>query len=107
MADSSLETKRYLQKFSSKAHAYAKVKQRAIEYLESHDIYDQSSSANVIIVALLWLAAIREEELTESELLLYLGLDDTLADYRVMALDPQIATMSLEEALDYTIANLD
>lgn len=107
MPDSSLETRRYLQQFSSRTYAYAKVKQRAVDYLERHEVFSQSSSANIIIIALLWLASVREEQLTESELLLYMGLDDTLADDRVMALDPQIAMMGLEEALDYAIANLD
>lgn len=107
MSAVSLETKKYLDSIVSRVHAYAKIKERTVDYLEDLEEEDPTVWTNCMIVATLWLASVRDEELTEQDLLMFLGLDDEQADKKVMKLDPEVAEMGFEEAIEYCMMNLD
>jgi len=103
----SLETQRYLQKIASRVSAYQKIRWRTLDILDEYDIEDPEVTANCIIVGFLWLASVREEVLTENEMLMHLGLEDTLSEDQEMILDPEIAEMSFDDAIEYCLENLE
>lgn len=107
MSAVSIETKRYLNSIVSRVHAYAKIRERTIAFLEDQEEEDPSVWTNCLIVAMLWLASVRDESLTEQDMVMLLGLDDELADKKVMELDPELAEMGFEEAIEYCLTNLD
>lgn len=101
------ENAKYLKKIASRVNAYQEIRLRTLDVLEDYDIDDPEITANCIIVGFLWLASVREEVLTENEMLMHLGLEDTLSVDQEMMLDPEIAEMSFDDAIEYCLENLE
>jgi hypothetical protein len=101
MSKASLETKRYLDKIGTRVRMYHTAIDRAKDYCVENEIVKQAAIINCVAMACLWVAAIREEVLSEEDLFLFLGLETELAEQKTMALHPDMATWSLEEVLDY------
>jgi len=105
MTDVSLDTKRYLDKIGSRVRAYHNSMTIAKEYVLEHSITDQSTIMNCIIISLLWVAAVREEELSEEELLTFLGFEPEFAEDKIVQINQEMAGWSLEAVLDYVVDN--
>lgn len=105
MTDVSLESKRYLQHLINKAESYQNIRLRTLDYLEEIGVEKNSTVVNCVIMAILWLAYVRDEIITEGELLMIMGMDDSLASDKRMILDPEIAEMGFDDALDFCIMN--
>lgn len=105
MSDVSLDTKRYLDKIGSRVRAYHNSMTRAKEYVLENNITDQNTIMNCIIMSLLWVAAVREEELSEEELLTFLGFEPKFAEDKIIQINQEMAGWSLEAVLDYVVEN--
>ena len=97
----SLETRRYLDKIGSRVRAYVNAINRARDYCSENEITSHVVIVNCVIMSLLWVAAVREEVLSEEDLLLFLGFETDLAEQKTMEIHPEMAKWSLEEVLDY------
>lgn len=107
MSEATIETRKYLNHISTRMAAYQKVRLRTLDYLEEMEITNVTTMANCIVMSFLWLAAVRNEILTEREILIHLNMDDSLTDDKEMMLDPEIAEMGFNEALDYCLMNME
>ena len=105
MTDVSLDTKRYLDKIGSRIRAYHNAMTRAKEYVLENHITGQSTIMNCIIISLLWVSAVREEELSEEELLTFLGFEPEYAEDKIVSINQEMAEWSLEQVLDYVVEN--
>jgi len=103
MSEASIETRRYLDQIGARVRSYHNAMTRAKEFVLENAIYDQSVIMNCIIMSLLWVAAVRNEELSEDELFTYLNLEADLAEDKVIALAEPMKEWSLEEVLDYVV----
>jgi hypothetical protein len=102
----SLETRRYLDSIGSRVRAYVNAINRARDYCEVNEVTTQSGIINCVVMSLLWVAAVREEILSEEDLLLFLGFETDLAEQKTMQIHPEMAKWSLEEVLDYVSSEL-
>lgn len=107
MSEVSIETRKYLDHIARRVEAYHKIRLRTLDYLEQQGVTNTQTAANCVIMAILWLSAVRQDRITENELLIHLGLDDTLTEDKEMLLDPEIAEMGFDEALDYCLLNME
>lgn len=105
MTEVSLDTKRYLDKIGSRVRAYHNAMNISKEYILENDIIDHSIVLNCIVMSLLWTAAVREEELTEEELFMFLNIEPEFADDKVLGIADVMKEWSLEEVLDYVVDN--
>ena len=106
MSEASIETKRYLEQIGARVKSYHNAMTRAKEYVLENAIYDQSVIMNCIIMSLLWVAAVRNEELSEDELFTFLNLEPDLAEDKTLKLADPMRDWSLEEVLDYVVKTL-
>ena len=105
MSEVSLDTKRYLDKIGSRISTYHNAMNRAKEYVLDNCVSDHSVVLNCIIMSLLWTAAVRDEELTEEELFMFLNIESELAEQKVLGIADIMKEWSLEEVLDYVVDN--
>jgi hypothetical protein len=105
MSEVSLETKRYLDKIGSRVNAYNNSMTRAKEYVLENNVTDHYIVMNCIIMSLLWVAAVRGEQLTEEELFMFLNIDSEYADDINISIAKGMEEWGLEEVLDYVVAN--
>ena len=106
MSEASLDTRRYLEKIGSRVRAYVNAINRARDYCASNEVTTQSGIVNCVVISLLWVAAVREEVLSEEELFMFLGFETDLAEQKTMEIHPEMAKWSLEEVLDYVSSAL-
>jgi len=97
----SLETRRYLDKIGSRVRSYVNAINRARDYCVENDINTQTGIVNCVVISLLWVAAVREEVLSEGDVFMFLGFETDLAEQKTMQIHPEMAKWSLEEVLDY------
>jgi hypothetical protein len=97
----SLETRRYLDKIGSRVRAYVNAINRARDYCVENEVITQTNIMNCVVMSLLWVAAVREEVLSEEDLFMFLGFETDLAEQKTMEIHPEMAKWSLEEVLDY------
>lgn len=103
MAEASLETKRYLDSIGSRIRSYHNAMTRAKEFVLENFVTDQNKIMNCIIMSLLWVAAVRKEELSEEELFMFLNLETDLAESKTIALAKDMHDWSLDEVLEYVL----
>ena len=97
----SLETRRYLDSIGSRVRAYVNAINRARDYCDLNEVTTRTSIVNCVVMSLLWVAAVREEVLSEEDLFMFLGFETDLAEQKTMEIHPEMAKWSLEEVLDY------
>lgn len=105
MSEASLETKRYLENIGSRINAYFNTMNRAKEYVLENGVYDHVVVLNCVIMSLLWLAAVREEVLTEEEMFMFLNIETNLADAKVIGIAETMKDWPLEDVLSYVVDN--
>lgn len=97
----SLETKRYLDKIGTRVRMYHTAINKAKDYCLDNEVTTHAGIINCVVMAILWVAAIREEVLSEEDLFLFLGFETELAEQKTMQIHPDMAKWSLDEVLDY------
>ena len=103
MNEISLDTKRYLDQIGSRVRAYHNAMNRAKDFVLSQEIMNHEIVLNCIVISLLWLAAVRNEELSEEELFMFLNLETDLASTKIIQIDDDMKDWSLEEVLSYVV----
>lgn len=105
MSEASLETRRYLDSIGSRVKSYYSALTRAETFILDNEITNREVVLNCTVMSILWMASVREEELTEDELFLFLGLETELAETKSIALNSEWSDWSLEEVLVYVVEN--
>lgn len=105
MSEASLETRRYLDQIGSRIKTYHNTMNRAKEFIFANGIYDNSLAMECIVMSLLWVSAVRGEQLTEEELFMFLGLETELADDKTITFADSMKDWGLEEVLKYVVDN--
>ena len=105
MKQVSEETIRYLDSIGSRVRAYHNSTYLAKEYILRETILDQEMIVNLIIMALLWTAAVREEVLTEEELFMFLGFECIFEEDKVISMADHMKSWSIDEVFDYVVDN--
>jgi len=105
MTEISEDTKKYLDSIGSRVRAYHNALNRAKEFVLRETIVDQVMIVNLIVMGLLWTAAIREENLTEEELFMYLGFETIIDSTQIISIADHMKSWSLEDVFDYVVDN--
>lgn len=105
MSEASLDTRRYLENIGARVKSYHNGINRAKDFVLDNNIYDQSLVMNCIIMSILWVAAVRGEKLSESELFMFLDLEEELSESKIIEMDPKMGEWGLEEVLLYVMEN--
>lgn len=100
------ETKQYLSSISHRVQSYANMREHAIEHVTDLGIYDNEILTNCVVMSMLWLAAVRGEEITQNQIFMHLGLPELLEDDVVMTISEEMFIMSIDDVLNYTIDHL-
>jgi len=100
-----MSEKQYLENIANKVKLYADAKEQAIQWLVGKKITDKNKIQNALIMSQIWLAHNLNEEITMSELLIYLGdtNDFTELDARVIQLDEDMQDLGLKEVLEASV----
>lgn len=102
----SLDTKRYLKHIGNRVTSYYNTMERAKTFILDEGITDRDIVMNCIIMSVLWLAAVREETLTEDQLFMFLGLEEELADKQEeLSIADDMKEWGLDEVLIYVVEN--
>ena len=105
MSEASLDTRRYLDQIGSRIKAYYNAMNRAKDFIFENEIYDNSLAMECIVMSLLWVAAVRDEKLSEEELFMFLNLETELADNKTINIADSMKDWALEEVLRYVVDN--
>ena len=106
MTNASLDTKRYLDKIGARVRMYVNAINRARDYCDLNEVNTHAGIVNCVVMAMLWVAAVREEILSEEEMFMFLGFETDLAEQKTISIHPEMAKWSLEEVLDYVSSEL-
>jgi len=107
LADQKLESKNELQKIASRVRTYTNAVFRAHDYVEENAILDVYIATNLLTISILWVAAVRGETLTDEDLCMFLGIEDTSGlGVQEVNLKEKFHDWSLDEVLDFAYNNL-
>ena len=100
-----MSEKLYLENMAHKVQLYVDAKEEAIKWLVDKQIKDKNKIQNALIMSQIWLAHHLKEEITMSDLLIYLGDDNDFSelDGRVIQLDDDMKDMALKEVLEASV----
>jgi len=98
----SQSTKQYLSQVSERAQDYHEALEFARDFVLDHQVADNRSVIDCLLMSILWCASKRDDELTEEDVCMFLNVDAEVSKGDIsVELVPELKGWSLEEILTY------
>lgn len=101
----------YLYNIAERVNYYYGLRQKAITFVRKNKVVDKNLTINILLMAAVWGAHQRDEELTEEDLENYFGLqsnvdvEDEHVEKQTIRLDPNTEHLTLNELFELTLEN--